>query len=50
MSHVELLMEKANFPEESRAFLTDLCRRLAADSRYETLSRRLIDHDYSDSS
>ena len=48
MDYIDLLMEKAGFPEESKAFMGDLSRRLAADSRYEPLSRKLIDHQYQD--
>ena len=48
MDYIDLLMEKAGFPEESKAFMGDLSRRLAADPRYEPLSRKLIDHQYQD--
>lgn len=48
MTYIDLMMEKAGYPDESRPFCRELCGRLAADTRYEPLARKLLARGYTD--
>lgn len=46
MQYVDLMMERAGYPAEARPIFSELCPRLAADSRYEPLAKKLLDKAY----